>query len=269
MGTKGEITQDYVKELLDYNPETGAITWRVDRGKVTKAGRPAGCIKKDGQLRLRVDGKDYAAKRVIWLYVHGVFPTTRIKSRDGDILNLRLDNLELTNIKTTLCTAPKPQLAQKDVRRLFYYADGKLFWGVSKGTRTKIGDEARNTDRAGYMRVGVDGVKYQLHQLVWIYFNGPIPDGLSVDHIDMDRTNNHIKNLRLATPRQQNQNTGLPKSNTSGHRGVSWHESSKKWMARIRNNGKLQHLGVFDTKEEAAAAYWQASRKFHENRRAA
>jgi hypothetical protein len=269
MGTKGEIIQNYIKEILDYNPETGAITWRVDRNNSIKAGSPAGCIKKDRQLSLRVDGKDYAAKRVIWLYVHGVLPTTRVKSRDGDSLNLSLSNLELTTVKATLCTAPKPQLAQKDVRRLFYYADGKLFWAINKAKKIKIGDEARNISRAGYMRVGVDGVCYQLHQLVWIYFNGPIPDGLSVDHIDMDRTNNHIKNLRLVTSRQQQQNTSARQNNTSGFRGVSWHKHIKKWHSSICNNGKKINLGLFDTKEEAAAAYRRASRKLHENRRVA
>lgn len=269
MGTEGEIIQNYIKEILDYNPETGTLTWRVDRGKKFKAGTPAGYTTESGWLRLKIDGKNYVAKKLIWLYIHGVLPTTQIKSRDGDSLNLRLDNLELTSVKATLCYKPKPQLSQEEVRRLFYYTDGKLFWGVNKGNRIKIGDEARSIGRAGYMRVMVDGVQYQLHRVIWTYFNGVIPDGLSVDHIDMDKLNNHIENLRLVTSRQQKQNTGLQKGNTSGFRGVCWSKRTKKWRARIGNNGKLQNLGSFDSKEEAAAAYWQASRKLHENRRAA
>jgi hypothetical protein len=269
METKKELTQEYVRELLDYNPETGELTRRVDRGKKHKAGDPAGYVTKRGQLRLAIDGKYYIAKRIIWLYEYGILPTTRVKSKDGDGLNLRVSNLELTNAKTTLCNKPRPQLSKEEVRALFYYTDGKLFWGANKGSRIKIGDEAGGIDRSGYAKVNVNRVCYRVHRLIWNYFYGAIPDGLSVDHIDTDKLNNRIENLRLVTQRQQQQNTGARQDNTSGFRGVFWNKREEKWRAQIKNNGKSVHLGCFDSKEDATAAYWQASKELHEHRRAA
>jgi hypothetical protein len=85
----------------------------------------------------------------------------------------------------------------------------------------------------------------------------------------MDKLNNRIENLRLVTSRQQQQNTSARQDTTSGIKGVGWHKGAKKWYSSICDNGKRTHLGLFDSKEEAAAAYRRASRKLHENRRVA
>lgn len=72
-----------------------------------------------------------------------------------------------------------------------------------------------------------------------------------VDHRDGDGLNCQRNNLRVATPSQNGMNRGPSICNTCGYKGVSWHKKSQKWRATLRN----KHLGLFDTKEEAAAAY--------------
>jgi hypothetical protein len=72
-----------------------------------------------------------------------------------------------------------------------------------------------------------------------------------VDHIDNNRLNNSIFNLRFATHKENSQNKQIGKNNTSGYKGVSFTKSKNKWRAYIGIDGKLKHLGYFDTIEEA------------------
>jgi hypothetical protein len=85
-----------------------------------------------------------------------------------------------------------------------------------------------------------------------------------LDHIDCDRSNNRIANLRDATPSQNHANTKRSSTNTSGFKGVSANGSSGKnpWTACIRINKKSTHLGCYKTKEEAALAYEKAAKEY-------
>ena len=76
-----------------------------------------------------------------------------------------------------------------------------------------------------------------------------------IDHIDNNRSNNRISNLREANNHQQNCNTRLTKRNSSGYKGVSWDKNLKKWRSEIRVNYKKIHLGYYKTPEEAHEAY--------------
>ncbi len=72
-----------------------------------------------------------------------------------------------------------------------------------------------------------------------------------VDHIDNDRQNNNLKNLRFATRQENGQNQSLSNKNTSGTKGVSWHKGQNRWTAQITVNGKRIHLGSFLNKDDA------------------
>ena len=85
----------------------------------------------------------------------------------------------------------------------------------------------------------------------------------AIDHIDRDKTNNNLLNLRFCTPAQNQYNTGLRKNNTSGCKGIDWKKRQQKWLARITLNGERKSLGYFNTKEEAYEAYKQASKELH------
>ncbi|MDT9719147.1 HNH endonuclease [Paenibacillus sp. ClWae2A] len=95
----------------------------------------------------------------------------------------------------------------------------------------------------------------QLHR--WIL---DPPSDMCVDHINHDTLDNRRSNLRIATKAQNSQNReGAPDDNTSGLKGVSWHKRDKRWRAFIGINRKYKHLGYFNSKEEAAAAYNRAA----------
>lgn len=81
------------------------------------------------------------------------------------------------------------------------------------------------------------------------------PKGKFIDHINRTKLDNRKCNLRVATSSQNGINRGLQPTNTSGYKGVSYHKKANKWQARLSIDGKLRHLGCYETKEEAAKAY--------------
>jgi hypothetical protein len=89
------------------------------------------------------------------------------------------------------------------------------------------------------------------------------PPGMQVDHIDGDGLNNRRANLRIVTAAQNNCNIRLTARNRSGVKGVSWCSRDRKWQAHIMVNKKSRGLGRFNTIEEAAAAYAEASADLH------
>lgn len=123
--------------------------------------------------------------------------------------------------------------------------------------RWSSGKEAGYFVSDGYISVEVGGKSLPSHRIIWEMFNGKIPDGLVVDHIDGDRTNNRIENLRVCTRAENSRNCKKSKANTSGFKGVS--RSGNKWRAQIRVNRKRISLGNFLTKEEAHKAYCDAA----------
>lgn len=87
------MTQERLKELLDYDPETGAFRWRVANSRAVKVGQVAGCIKSDGYAGITVDGRRYMAHRIAWFYVYGQFPKHYIDHKNHIRSDNRLYNL--------------------------------------------------------------------------------------------------------------------------------------------------------------------------------
>ena len=118
-------------------------------------------------------------------------------------------------------------------------------------------------DSNGYCQVALNKKRFQLHRLLAQAFIPNPENKPEVDHIDGDRKNNSLSNLRWCTRAENNRNVGKRITNTSGYTGVSFHKASGKWRARIRVDGKQKSLGYFHTPEEASAAYEKAARELH------
>jgi hypothetical protein len=86
------LTAERVRELLDYDPQTGALTWKIARGRRFKPGAPAGAISEHAR-QIRVDGRNYKEHRIVWLHVHGRWPVADIDHKDGNPRNNAIDNL--------------------------------------------------------------------------------------------------------------------------------------------------------------------------------
>lgn len=155
------LTREQVQVLLDYSPDTGNFTWKVDRGRTAKAGQPAGCADRQGYICMKILGGTYKAHRVAWLIVYGRWPHSQI------------------------------------------------------------------------------------------------------DHINGVPRDNRISNLREVTPRQNAENRHCTDNRSSGVKGVTYMRRIKKWKSQIYTGGVHHYLGVFNTIEEAAAAYKAAALVLH------
>lgn len=137
---------------------------------------------------------------------------------------------------------------------------GVLKWKVVRGSCAQIKPDqiAGSKGSGGYRIVMIDGVRYFAHRLIWFYVTASWPRDL-VDHANMVRDDNRWCNLREATNAQNQRNLGMRKWNTSGFKGANFHHRSGKWRAAINLGNKGQHLGLFDTVEEAHAVYMKAA----------
>ena len=152
-------------------------------------------------------------------------------------------------------TTSKPLPLQEELHRLFEYKEGNLYWRIKPAKRIKIGNKAGCLHHTGYSVVITNNVHYQMHRIIWVYHYGAISNNLQIDHIDGDRANNMIENLRLATPSQNKFNNKRAMRNSKSNiLGVFWHKANSKWHAQIRKNHKKIHLGYFVNQEDAIAA---------------
>lgn len=133
-------------------------------------------------------------------------------------------------------------ITQERLKELFEYRDGGLFW-KTRFSAINVNRRAGGVRSDGYRRVRVDGLQYQEHRVIYLMFYGELPEFL--DHIDNDRCNNRIENLRPCSPTENQQNRCVNKNNTSGVKGVSWDERRGKWRAQLSFEGSRKFLGYF------------------------
>ena len=136
---------------------------------------------------------------------------------------------------------------------------GEFRWKKNIG-RAKKGDRA-GFDTCGYIRISIDGVKYQAHLLAWMLMMNKHPTTF-IDHHDGNGLNNCWKNLRAASRAQNNRNSKVRSTSKIGIKGVQRHRSGK-FTAKIQFNKEQHYLGLFDTAEEAGKAYEAAAKRFY------
>ena len=144
-------------------------------------------------------------------------------------------------------------LTQARVRELFdYREDGTLVWRVATANCMKVGATAGSLNASGYFNVQIKGRVYRLHRIIFLYHHGYFPE-TQVDHIDRNPLNNRIENLREVSQTCNSRNSGNPCTNTSGVKGVSWHNRISKWGVQIVVAERQRHLGYFPDFTEAVA----------------
>jgi hypothetical protein len=152
-------------------------------------------------------------------------------------------------------------LTQEYLRNLFKYSNGKLFWKERPGRYVKAGTQAGCVYNNGYCVVTINNKRYGLHRIIFMMHHGYFPN--EIDHIDGNKANNNIDNLRAATRQQNKNNTGIIVSNTSGYKNVSWNKKTQKWKVELRVNEKKKHLGIFKDLELADLVATMAREKYH------
>ena len=135
---------------------------------------------------------------------------------------------------------------------------GTFMWKVPGPGRT-VGKVLGSVNKLGYMQLKVAGVIYYAHRLAWFYVYGEWPK-LQVDHIDGNKTNNSIANLRDCTAAQNSARRRVS-AKIAPARGVFPHGPG--FVARIHHNGVRHYLGYFAKLDDAKAAYAAKAKEIH------
>lgn len=130
---------------------------------------------------------------------------------------------------------------------------GDFVWKI-KTRNCNPGDMAGNVNCRGYVSIWINGKQYYAHRLAWLLYNGSWPIG-DIDHINENKSDNRIFNLRVASRSENMFNRSFNKNNTSGMKGVVFCKATNKWRAQMMINNKSVNIGRFKTKEDASSAY--------------
>lgn len=136
------------------------------------------------------------------------------------------------------------EITQERVLELFDYKNGQLF---KKTDGKLVGCYSKKSHR--YARIGIDNNNYKLHRIIFLYHHGYMPN--IIDHINGNRFDNRIENLREVTPVQNRYNSRLYSTSKSGVKNVYWQKNCGKWNVTISINGKRVNFGYYTDLEEA------------------
>lgn len=155
-------------------------------------------------------------------------------------------------------------LTQEILKSLLGYDPdtGVFRWKIKANSTLKPGAIAGCRCPQGYWVIRVFGKNMKAHRLAWLYVYGYLPK--RIDHIDRNRSNNAIANLRTVTAAQNSANRAARSANQSGYVGVYWNKLAKKWQARVFIKGKTHYIGIFDSADEAARLRAEYVRKMYE-----
>ena len=140
------------------------------------------------------------------------------------------------------------ELTQEKLKLAMTYDEktGKFVWN-------NTGKVAGTYNGYGYITIGICGKMYMAHRLAWLYVNGEFPNG-QIDHINRNRKDNRICNLRVVSNQLNQTNRTVQKNSTSGYTGVSFKNNKNIYESHIMVNGKSIHLGCYKTLKDAVNA---------------
>jgi hypothetical protein len=157
---------------------------------------------------------------------------------------------------------PKPLPPLEALQALFRYEpETGAIYSKTANTSRRLGERCDRLS-ANYLSVYVAPKLYLAHRVAWKLYYGTEPP-FWLDHINGDRLDNRIANLREATHPQNMCNRPAPPHNTSGEKGVQRRKDNGKWRASLTVDRKLVSLGQFDSFEEARSAVRRARVKYH------
>lgn len=177
---------------------------------------------------------------------------------------LRQQRPALTKRKVIFAMAERALPTPAELRQLLRYEPetGKLFWRVTLSNRAPAGREAFTCISHGYRTGRIRGLMLRAHRVIWAMVHDRWPPEM-IDHINCDRSDNRIENLREATAAENVLNRPVRHDSASGLKCVHFQKRENAWTSYLRINGRRKHLGYFATAEEAYAKYCDEARFHH------
>ena len=154
----------------------------------------------------------------------------------------------------------KKAIDQDYVLSAFDYQDGQLIRKI--GRINEVGSIAGCVHKGtGYIHIKIKAQTFKAHRLIFLYHYGYFPE--FVDHIDGNKQNNRIENLREASKQENCQNQKVRSTNKSGYKGVKWIENCKKWQVEVCKNYKQLRFGRYEDLELAGLVAMEATDLIH------
>ena len=147
-------------------------------------------------------------------------------------------------------------------QRLTYDEKTGVFRAKINNGCNKAGFVVGSMNGNGYIQIMLNGKLYLAHRLAWLYINGEFPKG-SLDHINRNKDDNRIDNLRVCTLSQNSQNTNICRNNKSGFKGVHFNKAKNRWVSKAMIKGVSYHIGNFIELDMAAKAYENFAKQMH------
>jgi hypothetical protein len=141
-------------------------------------------------------------------------------------------------------------LKQDEVLEAFLYLEGRLYY---RSNSKLAGTLDKNS---GYRKISLNNKRYMEHSIIWIYFNGCIPKGYIIDHINCIRSDNNINNLRLANRSDSNSYRRFGK-------GYSYSKTTNKWNVIVKKNGVIHYGGSYSDEDQAKAKAIELKKELH------
>jgi hypothetical protein len=264
---RDDLTVERIRELFDFDPESGTFVRRVRVANQKAGTRIKGAPLRTGYLVIRVDGAAYVAHRLAWLHHYGEWPKegSDLRHVDGNRSNNAIANLEIKTVAGPY--VPKGPYEPfkgleglsdaERLRALFLYDphDGSFTRKRTTAPNACAGDVAGTAMTNGYVGLHFNGGLKYAHRLAWLYMMDEWPPkGYEIDHRNRVKNDNRWKNLRLATRSQNSAN----KAGVKGFRKTR----SGKWHASIQVQCRTINLGVFENHQAAKAARLAAEEKY-------
>lgn len=130
---------------------------------------------------------------------------------------------------------------------------GNFIWKVKPSKKVSIGDIAGTITNNGYFKIRFLGKEYLAHRLAWLSIYGDFPEGI-LDHIDQDKLNNSINNLREVSISENGHNTKIYSTNKSGYKNIFWDKTLNKYSVKLCKNNIKYNIGTYHTLEGAKLA---------------
>ena len=150
-------------------------------------------------------------------------------------------------------------LTQEELKSLVHYnQETGLFTWIKKKPQGRYKQHLGWITSKGYIEICIAQKRLKAHRWAWFYVYGELPE--QIDHINEIKTDNRLCNLRVVTNKQNHENRGAQKNNTSGFKGVT--KRGNKFIAQIMHNQKQHYLGIFESAEEASNMYKSKANEF-------
>jgi hypothetical protein len=150
---------------------------------------------------------------------------------------------------------------EAEITDLLEYKEGYLFWKINRRNQVHSGEKAGYLHKNKYLRVCIKGKQYFVHRVIFFLHHKCWPD--QIDHINGNKLDNRIENLRPASGVFNAWNRSKPLTNTSGVKNVVWDKLRNKWRVQITANKKRVQIGMFDDIDIAKQAAIKARNTLH------